>query len=119
MFDFEIRASLNNYKAINGKRIPKRDKKEVEKDGILSTFKEMYLASVIKFDIHVKKIIEILYIRTEKKRKLMRSRDDEFFPEEEEKVDSDDYQDSQGSQDTNPVEEELYANSSSSINQSI
>ena len=109
--DQEVEASLNYYKALNGERISPLNKKEIEKDGKLSTFKEMYLATDIKLDVYVKKIIEILYIGTEKKKDNEESSDDELFSEEEDEVDSDDSQDSQSSQDTYPEEEELYANS--------
>ena len=49
----------------------------------------------------------------------MKDQEIESSPQEEDEIDSDDSQDSQGSQDTYPEEEDLYANSSSSIDQFI
>ena len=59
----------------------------------------MYLASDITLDVNVKKIIEILFIKTEKKENDDgESSEDDMFPEEEDDEDSDVYENSQGSQ---------------------
>ena len=61
-------ASLNYIWGLdlNGERIPARKMKEIEKDGKISTFKSIYLASDITSEVYIKKIIVTLYINTEK-----------------------------------------------------
>ena len=67
------------------------------------TFEASHFGSDIKLNVYVKKIIKIQFIKTEKKKKNYElSSEDDSFQEEEDYVYSDDSQDSQGSQDTNP-----------------